>query len=94
MAVINDGGGQIFGRLPRLQTLSPRAGEWLTNPHAANLAGFATLWGMRHVAIRTPDDFDLLGEPCATATLLELVPDPNQTRQFWVAWDRLASSEG
>jgi len=90
LAVINNGGGQIFGRLPRLQTLSPRAGEWLTNPHTANLAGFATLWGMRHVAIRTPDDFDPLGEPCATATLLELVPDPNQTRQFWVAWDRLA----
>jgi len=89
LAVINNGGGQIFGRLPRLQALSPRVSEWMTNAHAADLAGFAALWGMRHLAIRTPDDFDPLGEPNATATLLELIPDPNQTRQFWAAWDRL-----
>jgi len=89
LAVINNGGGQIFGRLPRLHALGPQAGEWMINPHSANLTGFATLWGMRHVTIRTPDDFDVLGEPSATATLLEIIPDPKQTRQFWAEWDRM-----
>lgn len=88
LAVVNNGGGKIFERLPRLQSMSPRAIEWMTNPHTADLAGFAALWGMRHLRVRTPDDFDPLGEPAEPALLLELVPDPTQTQQFWAAWDR------
>lgn len=89
LAVINNSGGKIFERLPRLQTMSPRAIEWMTNPHAADLTGFAALWGMQHLRVRTPDDFDRFGETSDTTTLLELIPDPVQTQQFWSAWDRL-----
>lgn len=91
LAVVNNGGGKIFERLPRLQAMSPRAVEWMTNPHAADLAGFATLWGMRHLRVRTPDDFDGLGDASETALLLEIIPDPVQTQQFWAAWDRLGA---
>ena len=91
LAVINNGGGKIFERLPRLHAMSPRAAEWMTNPQAADLAGFATLWGMHHLRVRTPDDFDLFCETAETTTLLELLPDPEQTRQFWAAWDRLGA---
>ena len=89
LAVINNGGGKIFERLPRLQTMSPRAVEWMTNPQAAELAGFATLWGMEHLRVRTPDDLDRFGETRETTLLLEIIPDPGQTQQFWAAWDRL-----
>ena len=58
LAVINNGGGKIFERLPRLQSMSPRAVEWMTNPQSADLSGLATLWGMNHLRIRTVDDFD------------------------------------
>jgi 2-succinyl-5-enolpyruvyl-6-hydroxy-3-cyclohexene-1-carboxylate synthase len=91
LAVINNGGGKIFERLPRLQSMSPRAIEWMTNPQAADLTGFAALWGMRHLRVGTPDDLDRLGDPGETTTLLEIVPDPVQTQQFWAAWDRLGS---
>ena len=88
LAVINNGGGKIFERLPQLQAMSPRAVEWMTHPQRADFGGFATLWGMAHVRIHTPADFDRLGAPGAATVLLELVPDPNQTRHFWAAWDR------
>ncbi|MCX6874907.1 MAG: thiamine pyrophosphate-binding protein [Verrucomicrobia bacterium] len=89
LAVINNGGGKIFERLPRLHAMSPRVAEWMTNPQAAELAGFATLWGMDHLRIRRPDDFDRFGETRDRPLLLELLPDPGQTQQFWAAWDRL-----
>ncbi len=94
LAVINNGGGKIFERLPRLTAMSPRAAEWMTNPQAADLAGFATLWGMRHLRVRTPDDFDAFCETEEATTLLEIIPDPAQTRQFWAAWDRFGGQAG
>ncbi len=89
LAVINNGGGKIFERLPRLQTMSPRAAEWMTNPQSADLSGLATLWGMNHLRIRTVDDFDRF-ESGERTLLLEIVPDAAQTTAFWAAWDRIS----
>ncbi len=88
LTVINNGGGKIFERLPRLQSMSPRAVEWMTNPQSADLAGLATLWGMKHLQIRTVDDFDQfeIGEK---ALLLEIIPDATQSQAFWAAWDAM-----
>lgn len=90
LAVINNHGGRIFERLPRLQSMSPRAAECMTNWHAADLSGIATLWGMLHVRVRTADDFDAF-EPGGKPVLLEITPDPEQTRRFWADWDRVLS---
>ncbi len=89
LAVINNHGGKIFERLPRLKSMSPRAAECLMNPHAVNLAGFASLWGMTHQQVRRADDLDAF-EPGGPPTLLEILPDPEQTSRFWAAWDQLA----
>ncbi len=89
LAIINNGGGKIFERLPRLQSMSPRAIEWLTNPQTADLSGLATLWAMDHLRIRTADDFDRF-EPGDKTLLLEILPDAAQTTAFWAAWDRIA----
>jgi 2-succinyl-5-enolpyruvyl-6-hydroxy-3-cyclohexene-1-carboxylate synthase len=89
LAVVNNGGGGIFRRLPRLETLSPRAAGCLENPHRADLAGFAALWGMAHLRVRTADDLDAL-ETCGNNLLLELMPDARQTAAFWQDWDRFA----
>jgi 2-succinyl-5-enolpyruvyl-6-hydroxy-3-cyclohexene-1-carboxylate synthase len=89
LAVINNGGGKIFERLPRLQSMSPRAVEWMTNPQSADLSGLATLWGMNHLRIRTVDDFDKF-EAGERTLLLEIIPDVAQTTAFWAAWDRMA----
>ncbi len=88
LAVINNHGGKIFQRLPRLKAMSPRAAEWMTNPQSANLAGVAQLWNMSHTIIRTIDDFDSF-QPTAQTQLLEVIPDPAQTQAFWAEWDRI-----
>jgi len=88
LAVINNGGGKIFERLPRLQAMSPRAVEWMTNPQSADLSGLAKLWRMNHLQVRTVDDFDKL-EPAEKTLLLEIIPDAKQTAAFWTAWDRM-----
>ena len=82
LAVIHNNGGQIFSRLPRLQSMSPRAIECMTNPHQADLAGLAALWGMKHLRIHTADDFDQF-EPGEIPILLEVIPDAVQTTRFW-----------
>lgn len=89
LTVINNGGGKIFERLPRLKTLSPRAAEWMINPQTADLSGLATLWGMDHLRVRTVDDFDRF-ESGEKTLLLEIVPDAAQTTAFWDAWDRIS----
>ena len=91
LAVINNGGGRIFERLPRLRSMSPRAVECMTNPHAVDLAGMAMLWGMQHLRIRRADDFDRF-EPGGKPVLLEIIPDPGQTSRFWADSDRSPKS--
>lgn len=88
LAVINNNGGKIFDRLPNLRSMSPHAAECMTNPHTADLSGFAALWGMGHLRVHRADDFDQL-EPGAKPILMEILPDPVQTSRFWADWDRL-----
>lgn len=88
LAVIQNHGGRIFERLPRLSRMNTRAAECMINPHHADLSGLATLWGMRHLRVRTADDMDACTDSEAT-TLLEVLPDAKQTADFWAKWDRL-----
>jgi 2-succinyl-5-enolpyruvyl-6-hydroxy-3-cyclohexene-1-carboxylate synthase len=94
LAVVNNGGGRIFDRLPRLAAMSPRAVEWMLNAHRADMAGFAALWGMKHLRVRTADDFDQVTGDEAATVLLELLPDPVQTRRFWAEWDSWETRSG
>jgi 2-succinyl-5-enolpyruvyl-6-hydroxy-3-cyclohexene-1-carboxylate synthase len=92
LAIINNHGGRIFERLPRFNSMSLRASECMTNPHRADLSGFAALWGMEHLRIRTADDLDAFshgGKP----VLLEIIPDPEQTARFWTDWDQMGLSK-
>jgi 2-succinyl-5-enolpyruvyl-6-hydroxy-3-cyclohexene-1-carboxylate synthase len=87
LVVINNQGAAIFSRLPRLGAMSERAAAWMLNRQHADLSGFATLWGLRHLRIRTADDFDLLPEDAPEPMLLEIIPDAGQSAAFWRAWD-------
>ncbi len=89
LAVINNHGGGIFERLPRLKSMSPRAVECMINAHQADLSGFATLWGMEHIRVRTAGDLDAFNHGGKPA-LLEIIPDARQTESFWADWDRMA----
>jgi 2-succinyl-5-enolpyruvyl-6-hydroxy-3-cyclohexene-1-carboxylate synthase len=86
LVVIQNHGGRIFERLPRLRSMAPRAAECLTNPHNARLGGLAELWSIKHLRIRTADDLDAY-EPGGECCLMEILPDERQTSRFWAAWD-------
>jgi 2-succinyl-5-enolpyruvyl-6-hydroxy-3-cyclohexene-1-carboxylate synthase len=88
LVVINNQGGAIFSRLPRLSDLSARAASWLRNSHQADLGGFAKLWGVDYRRVRTADDFDAIPDGEAPL-LIEIQPDPSQTAAFWQDWDRV-----
>lgn len=85
LAVINNRGGRIFDRLPRLQSMSPRARDWMANEPQADFRGLAQLWGMSHRTVRCIDDLDDLERD--GALLLEVLPDARQTAAFWKAVD-------
>jgi 2-succinyl-5-enolpyruvyl-6-hydroxy-3-cyclohexene-1-carboxylate synthase len=88
LVVINNGGGRIFERLPRLADMQSTARELMVNPHAIELAGWAAMWRMSYCRVSQLDDLDnfTAGE---TMTLLEVIPDRQQTGEFWERWDRL-----
>ena len=88
LVVINNHGGRIFSRLPRLAAMSDAAQTAMLSPHQADLGGFAKLWNMAHHTIRQPNDLDSF-EPAETTTLLEIQPNESQTQRFWQDWDRI-----
>lgn len=93
LAVINNQGGRIFDRLPRLSSMSSRARDWLVHPQQADFSAFAELWNMRHHRIATLDDLDAYDPETVneSATLLEVTPSAKDTAAFWSAWDAFGS---
>jgi hypothetical protein len=59
----------------------------MTNPHVADLSGFAQLWGMQHLRVKTADDLDAF-ETGRKPTLMEIIPDAEQTKRFWEDLDK------
>ncbi|NWK54665.1 2-succinyl-5-enolpyruvyl-6-hydroxy-3-cyclohexene-1-carboxylic-acid synthase [Verrucomicrobiaceae bacterium N1E253] len=83
LVVINNGGGRIFGRLPKVQALDEEVEEMVTNAHDTRFEHWASMWGMRYICVRGIEDFDL--EPCDVTTVVEVIPDARQTKGFWQA---------
>jgi len=81
MAVINNGGGRIFDRVPRLAGMSDQAKEWMAAQSPVDFSAIAKAWGMDHLRVTRADEFDGTGGN-GKATLLEIVPDVGQTRAF------------
>lgn len=81
LAVINNGGGEIFSRMPRMAPLADPAKAWMRAACAADLEPLAKMWGLDYLKIQRADDFDAL-EPGTAGLLVELVPDVDQTERF------------
>ena len=81
LVVVNNGGGRIFERLPRLAGLTKRQRDAIIQPQQVDLKSWATMWGMDYLRLTSREDFDAL-EGGAKTLLVELVPDPDQTAHF------------
>jgi len=81
MAVINNGGGRIFDRVPRLAAMSGKAKGWMAAESPVDFEALAKAWGMDYLRVTRADKFDGAGSD-GKATLLEIVPNEGQTRDF------------
>ena len=82
LLVINNGGGRIFDRLPRLETMSGQAKEGLIQKQEMDLKGAADLWGWDFHKICSEDGFDLFDDLQGEKILVEICPDEPQTGRF------------
>jgi len=87
LVVINNGGGEIFGRLPAVQQLGDEVSELVTNAHSHGFESWAAMWGMDYVRVKGMEGFDF--EPGDKATVVEVIPDARQSAAFWEKWEQL-----
>ena len=85
LVVINNKGGRIFERLPRLQGLKEEERALMANAHQQQFGSWAEMWGMDYQVVRGRESFEL--EPRDTPLVLELRPDDKQTTAFWENWE-------
>lgn len=88
LVVINNGGGRIFDRLPRLESLSGEQRQAVVQPQEVDLKSWAGMWGMAYAKVNRREDFDQLDEiELENQTLvLEIAPSGSQTEAFWSAY--------
>ncbi len=86
LVVINNQGGQIFNRLPRLAGLDEKEKEVILNRQEWNLASWAELWGVHYHLAQSIDDLDEI-EGQEGFVLIEVRPRMDDTQKFWEAWE-------
>lgn len=86
--VINNSGGRIFERLPRLKNLSQSQRDGIIQNQKVDLEAFARMWGMDYLKISAREDFDDF-TPGERTLLIEMIPDAKETEKFWEAWSVL-----
>ena len=89
LVVINNGGGQIFGRLPVVKNLDESVTELITNEHQHGFEAWAQMWGMDYVRVEGIEGFDF--EPGEKTTVVEVVPNSRQTEMFWEKFEAIRS---
>ena len=81
LVVINNGGGKIFEKLPRLDKLTEEQRSAIVQPQEVRLQSWAEMWGMDYLKIDSREGFDDL-EAGEKTLLVELIPDAAQSDQF------------
>ena len=81
LIVINNGGGQIFEKLPRLANLTEEQRAAIVQPQEVRLQSWAEMWGMDYLRIESREGFDQL-EPGEKTLFVELIPDAVQSENF------------
>ncbi|MGJ8695435.1 MAG: thiamine pyrophosphate-binding protein [Verrucomicrobiaceae bacterium] len=85
LVVINNHGGRIFERLPRLEGMDAAQHQAVVQPQSVDFSKWAEMWNFQHLRITCTEDFDLL-DTATSPLLLEIVPDQEQTDAFWKAF--------
>jgi 2-succinyl-5-enolpyruvyl-6-hydroxy-3-cyclohexene-1-carboxylate synthase len=88
LVILNNDGGRIFERLPRLAGMTERSRNWMTTPHGRNFEHWAAMWGMGYRRVTCREEMDCLETLDSGTTIVEVIPNFSQTTAFWSSWDR------
>ena len=86
LIVINNDGGRIFDRLPRLSKMSEPAKKWMRTSHGRSLKDWAKMWDCDYCEVRSREDCEKVESLTSPVTILEVFPNSEQTAQFWKYW--------
>ena len=84
IVIINNGGGRIFERLPRVAALEEDQQRLIKNEHSWSFGDWAQMWGLDYQRVSSADEFDV--EVPDHGLVLEVVPDEQETQAFWQAY--------
>ena len=87
IVVINNGGGRIFDRLPRVKEMSEPTQQMVANTHDFQFKNWAAMWDMDYQKFTSADVIEI--EPGKKTSVIELVPCTKQTEAFWDAYEKL-----
>ena len=88
ITIINNGGGQIFSRVPGLDKVDRAVRSRLfETEHALRFRGWAEMWKLHYEAWTTVGNFALPPSPA----VIEILPDAPATRRVWNDLDQLWS---
>ncbi|MGJ8671639.1 2-succinyl-5-enolpyruvyl-6-hydroxy-3-cyclohexene-1-carboxylic-acid synthase [Rubritalea sp.] len=87
IVIINNGGGRIFERLPRVKKMSEPTQEIVSNAHQFHFQKWAEMWGMDYKLASSVDEIEIEGGE--KPLVVELVPSKSQTEAFWEAYAQL-----
>lgn len=85
LVVMNNGGGRIFDRLPRLENADDSTKSAIRAEAFVDWSALAKTWGIDYQQIISSDDFEIEGRE--GTLLVELCPSDVQTEGFWKRWD-------
>ncbi|MGJ8657602.1 MAG: 2-succinyl-5-enolpyruvyl-6-hydroxy-3-cyclohexene-1-carboxylic-acid synthase [Akkermansiaceae bacterium] len=87
IVVMNNGGGRIFDRLPRVQKMDGAQKGIIANEHAFSFESWAMMWGWDYQRVENVDELEI--EAGEAPLVVELVPCEKQTQAFWEAYEKL-----
>lgn len=87
IVVMNNGGGRIFDRLPRVQKMDGAQKGIIANEHAFSFESWAMMWGWDYQRVDNVDELEI--EAGEAPLVVELVPCEKQTKAFWEAYEKL-----
>ncbi len=88
IVVMNNGGGRIFDRLPRVQNMEQGQRSIIANEHAFSFESWAMMWGWDYLRVEDADELEIEGGP--VPLVVEIVPSEKQTNAFWEAYRKLS----
>lgn len=84
VVVLNNFGGQIFQRVLK--------NKLFINEHKVQFQNWAQMWGWDYLLVKSPADFQQISQVSSNLVVIEIQPDPEQTRLFWNEWDLLCQN--